>query len=95
MPDLSPRQLRVLRMTADGYTRERIAEEIYASVATVRNIREQIFTKLGADTAAHAVHIAHQYGILTDPADAEAVALVRLAQAMGYRLALVPLEESR
>ncbi len=28
-------------------------------------------------------------------ADAEAVALVRQAQAMGYRLALVPLEESR
>jgi DNA-binding CsgD family transcriptional regulator len=95
MSGLSPRQLQVLRLIADGRSVQGIADTLHVGHATASKVKGQVFAALGAVNGAQAVHLAHRRGILTDPADAEAVALVRQAQAMGYRLALVPLEESR
>lgn len=95
MSDLSPRQLQVLRLVADGHTTERIAQELLIGFATVKTTIAYLFRKLDVHTSAQAVHVAYQRGILlAEPADADAVALVRLAERMGYRIALVPLEDA-
>jgi len=93
--DLTARQAAVLRLLADGLTGPQIAAELNISTAYLRDINTGLYQRYGAANAAQAVHQAWRHGHLAhDPADAQAVALVRQAQAMGYRLALIPLEDS-
>lgn len=93
MTDLTDRQLRVLRLVADGLTLKAAAAELYVSYATVKNDAAQVLRRLGARTAAHAVAIGYQRGLLClDPGIVEAAALVRAA-GPGYRLALVPWDD--
>lgn len=95
MSDLTPRQLQILRLITEGHTTGRIAKDLLISHATVKSTMGDLFERLGAHRAAQAVHVAYQRGILlAEPADADAVALVRLAERMGYRIALVPLEDA-
>lgn len=54
----------MLEMLADGLTAEETAHALSFARETVRQHRKAIYRKLGAVNAAHAVHIAHQEGLL-------------------------------
>lgn len=54
-PDLTPREVDVLRHMADGRTNPQIASEMYVSVATVKSHVNQIFAKLGVTDRAAAI----------------------------------------
>lgn len=62
---LTPRLLEHLRCIADGCTVAETAKRMWLSVEGVKSARkEALYPKLGARNAAHAVHIAHQKGLL-------------------------------
>ena len=61
---LSAHQLRILGFIADGKTAVQIAAVLNASPATVRGHADRIYRQLGASSAANAVHLAHQRGLL-------------------------------
>jgi DNA-binding CsgD family transcriptional regulator len=52
---LSPRELEVLRLVADGLTDGQIAEKLYISPRTVGNHLRSIYKKLGVPSRAAAV----------------------------------------
>jgi DNA-binding NarL/FixJ family response regulator len=52
---LSPRELEVLRLVADGLTDGQIAEKLYISPCTVGNHLRSIYKKLGVPSRAAAV----------------------------------------
>jgi len=95
---LSGREAEVLGLIADGYEMPGIAVALNVSQHTARCYRARLFAKLGAHTAAQAVHLAYRRGDLLGPEDlaavagelAEDVAVVLAAREMGYRIALVP-----
>ena len=60
---LSPRELDVLRLVAEGLSTKRIAGTLYISEGTVKFHVASIFTKLGADTRAQAIALATQRGL--------------------------------
>jgi DNA-binding CsgD family transcriptional regulator len=66
MPDstLSPRELETLRYLAEGASYDDLAAAMFISVSTVKTNLIRIYAKLHARCAAHAVHIAHQRGLL-------------------------------
>jgi DNA-binding NarL/FixJ family response regulator len=75
---LSPRELEVLRLMAEGYHWRQMGDRLGISCRTAQTHCWQICTKLGARNRVQAVHIAHQLGYLqhTEPHTArEAVAL--------------------
>jgi len=53
-----------LRLCAEGLEEKQIAERIGKSHHTVHGEKAYIFEKLGAANIAHAVHLAHQRGLL-------------------------------
>lgn len=61
---LSAVQLRILAWTADGLTAPEIAAKHHYTSGTVRKHLMRIYAQLGASNAAHAVHLAHQRGLL-------------------------------
>jgi len=63
-PQLTPSQLRVLQMAADGETCESTAREIGMCVQTVKNHRSDAIMKLGADSMTHAVAQALRRGLI-------------------------------
>jgi DNA-binding CsgD family transcriptional regulator len=65
-PELTPRELEVLALVAEGWSSPRIAARLCLSAGTVRNHLARIYVKLGADNRAHAVGIALRGGLLTD-----------------------------
>jgi DNA-binding CsgD family transcriptional regulator len=65
--DLTPRQLEVLRGLADGKRLQEMATELWLSPGTIRTHRTALFKALAARTAAHAVAIGYQRGILRVP----------------------------
>jgi DNA-binding CsgD family transcriptional regulator len=66
MPDqpLSPREMETLRGLAEGASQEELAQAMFCAVSTVKGFIRQVYDKLHARNAAHAVHIAHQRGLL-------------------------------
>ena len=64
MKDLTPGQMEVLKLIAEGYDYTEIAKEIHKSFSTVRHHASMAYQTLDARDAAHAVHIAHQRGLL-------------------------------
>jgi len=62
---LTPRQLDVLALVADGRTTTEIARQLELSPHTVKNYLERIFERLGARDRTQAVAMALREGILT------------------------------
>ena len=62
--ELTPHQLRVLRMVAQGLTHAQIAAELYVTPKGLTAAVNRIHAKLGATNAPHAVLLACQAGIL-------------------------------
>lgn len=54
-PDLTPRELTVLQLAADGENIKSAAEHLGLSPRYVKNVRKHIIAKLGADNITHAV----------------------------------------
>jgi PAS domain S-box-containing protein len=63
-PVLSPRELEVLQLSATGYTRRQIADEIELSEATVKTHFEHIYRKLGVPDRASAVAEGLRQGLI-------------------------------
>ena len=61
---LTPRELEVLRMIADGRTNKAIAAELVLSVRTVDRHAGNIFAKLGVSSRAAATSYAHQHQLV-------------------------------
>jgi DNA-binding CsgD family transcriptional regulator len=57
---LSPREVEILELVAEGLTSPEIATRLFVTTETVREHMRRIFTKLGARTRAHAVAIARE-----------------------------------
>lgn len=60
-PDLSPRELEVLRHVAAGRSTREIAELLNRSVKTIETHKQALKTKLGADTPAQLMRLAMQW----------------------------------
>ena len=74
--ELSPRQVRILHLLAEGLTNPQIAARIGFSDSTVRQETMAIYRFLGADGRREAVHIAGLRGLLNEqPRPQDAVAL--------------------
>jgi PAS domain S-box-containing protein len=63
-PALSARELQVLQLSATGYARRQIAEEIELSEATIKTHMEHIYKKLGVHDRASAVAEALRQGLI-------------------------------
>lgn len=61
---LSAVQLRILTWTAEGKTAAEIAAEHHYALDTVKGHLYRTRRQLGARNGAHAIHIAHQRGLL-------------------------------
>lgn len=61
---LSPRELEVLSLVADGRTNREIAERLVISERTVVNHLSHIFTKTGVENRASAAAYAFRHGIV-------------------------------
>ncbi|MGI8332512.1 LuxR C-terminal-related transcriptional regulator [Actinomadura scrupuli] len=66
---LTPRELDVLEVAAEGATTGEIAERLFLSRGTVRNYLSRTLTKIGARTRVDAVAIAKQHGWLSSRHD--------------------------
>lgn len=61
---LTSRQIEVLQSMADGDSCKETAIKLYIVTGTVKNHRKDIYNKLGAMSAAHAVAIGIREGII-------------------------------
>ncbi|MGJ7558782.1 response regulator transcription factor [Variovorax sp. RB3P1] len=61
---LSPRELKVLRLIAQGWSNREIAEAVFLSVNTVEFHAKSIYRKLSVKSRTQAVHEATQHGLL-------------------------------
>jgi DNA-binding NarL/FixJ family response regulator len=61
--DLTPREVEVLQLIAEGLTNAEIAERLVVSAATVKSHVNHIFSKIGARDRAQAVVYAYTNGI--------------------------------
>jgi len=61
---LTPRQLEVLKLVANGKPRKQIANVLHINVRTVQREIRQIFDRLGVDDAPHAVAVAYRQGLI-------------------------------
>lgn len=64
--DLSPRELEVLSLLAQGYGTDNIADRLFLSKTTVRNHVQRILAKLEVHTRVEAVSYAFRHGLLAD-----------------------------
>jgi DNA-binding NarL/FixJ family response regulator len=64
---LTPRELEVLRLVAQGRSNPDIARELFIGEATVKTHLLHVFDKLGVDDRTRAVTVAMERGILTTP----------------------------
>lgn len=67
-PKLTPRDLQILALIADGLPNPEIAAELYITVETVKSHIRLIHRTLGARSRAHAVHLGHRHGLLVQAA---------------------------
>ena len=63
-PELSPRELEVLRLVAEGLSNRVIGERLFVGEATVKTHLLHVFAKLGVDDRTRAVTRAMELGIL-------------------------------
>ena len=63
-PRLTSRELEVLQHLATGSSNKQIAKRLFVSEATIKSHLVHIFTKLGVESRARAIHIARESGLL-------------------------------
>ncbi len=68
---LTPRELEVLRLVADGCSNSQIAQQLFISRATASVHVSNILSKLGVATRVQAAALAHRRGLAAVPADSE------------------------
>jgi NarL family two-component system response regulator LiaR len=68
LDQLSPRELEVLRLVADGRSNRQIAEELFISVKTASVHVSNILAKLGVASRVEAAAVAHRAGLVDPPA---------------------------
>jgi DNA-binding NarL/FixJ family response regulator len=61
---LSPREVEVLRLVAQGHTNQQVAKELLLSTSTVKNHVQQILSKLGVSDRTQAAIMASKLGLL-------------------------------
>lgn len=64
MPDLTDRERQLLDAVANGASYIQLARRWGVQEITVRGYGHRVLVKLGANSIAHAVHLAHQAGLL-------------------------------
>lgn len=64
---LTPREIEVLQLMAEGRSSRDIADMLVLSVSTIRNHTQNVLTKLGAHSRLEAVTIATRQGIIRLP----------------------------
>lgn len=62
VPQLSPREREIMHLMAEGYTAERIGDQINVSVETVRTHVRNVIRKLQARNRVHAIALALERG---------------------------------
>jgi len=62
---LSPRELQVLALTADGYTNAEIARQLDVTEETVKSHVRHLLAKLQARSRAHAITVGFRRGLLS------------------------------
>lgn len=67
LTDLSRAEIQVLSLFADGNNERQAAAIRHVSYHTVHRQMENVRLKLHARTVAHAVHLAHNLGLLSEP----------------------------
>jgi DNA-binding CsgD family transcriptional regulator len=60
---ITPRELEVLALVAEGYSTKEIARALWITEETVRTHVRRLLDRLGARTRAHAVGIAYREGL--------------------------------
>jgi DNA-binding NarL/FixJ family response regulator len=61
---LTPREIQILRMVAEGHTNQAIARAMFITEATVKSHLVQVFTKLGVDNRTASVAEGRRRGII-------------------------------
>jgi len=64
LPKLTDRETEVLRLLAAGQANREVARTLFVSEATVKSHIAHIFTKLGVDSRAKAIHSARETGLI-------------------------------
>ncbi|MFI5253390.1 MAG: response regulator [Bacteroidota bacterium] len=62
--DLSPRELQVLKLIADGLSSKQIAEKLFASDRTIQKFRERIMAKLNVHNSAGLIKYALEHKLV-------------------------------
>ena len=65
-PSLSPREMEILQLLADGYSNNEIAEKLVISPSTVHTHRSNLFGKLGLSTRHELIQYARQRGLVSN-----------------------------
>ena len=63
---LTPREMEVLKLVAEGYTNQEIADQLVLSIKTVQAHRANVMEKLGLHNITHLVRFAVRTGLLSD-----------------------------
>jgi DNA-binding CsgD family transcriptional regulator len=90
---LTLRERDLLTKIAAGHDNARIARDLFLSIHTVKSQIRILYRKLGVHSAAHAVALGYQRGLINDETGA-VIARLRQAKPAGYRLAVIPWEEA-
>lgn len=62
-PELTPREMDVLELVAQGFSNEAIAKQLVVTSKTVRNYVSRIYSKLAVDGRAQAIVLAREAGV--------------------------------
>ena len=63
---LTPREMEVLKLVAEGYTNQEIADQLVLSIKTVQAHRANVMEKLGLHNITHLVRFAIRAGLIPD-----------------------------
>ena len=66
VPALTPRQLEVLKLLAEGRSAREIGQRLYLSEATIRNHVRSLLQSLGAHSQLEALAMARKLGLLAE-----------------------------
>jgi DNA-binding NarL/FixJ family response regulator len=64
LAELTPRELQVLRLIAEGYSNQEIAGLLVIAESTAKTHAERVLAKIGARDRAQAVVVAYQSGLM-------------------------------
>jgi len=61
---LTPREIEILKLVAEGYTNQEIADQLTLSIKTVQSHRANVMEKLDLRDITHLVRFALRYGLI-------------------------------